>query len=394
MKVVPAIGLVLALSISTPAGFAADFNGDGTNDIAIFRPSSGLWAIRDGARVYFGGSGDEPMPGDYDGDGTVDIAIFRESNGLWAVDGGLRDYFGGSGDVPIAGIQAGGGGSPWQRSVATGDLYYFDGNIGIGVANPSAPLMISENSTPTFPQMILYEQGTNDYARLTFRLAASSDFFTLAGMPKNTTADARMHIYYNETGNLMSFTGDGKVGIGTGDPAERLTVKMGGTEWTQPHLALEASDSTDKWDFTIGSSNRLYVGFNETSLFYARTDGGLRMENGTGGYYSATTHSWVNGSTRSIKQDIKPNEMNVGEILDKVNIVNYRYKREAAADENAPYHIGFIAEDTPELLSSKERNGMVTGDCIGLLLAAVKEQQSEIERLSREIKLLKSSTPR
>jgi hypothetical protein len=34
---------------------AADFNGDGTNDIGIFRPSIGLWAIRGGARVYFGG---------------------------------------------------------------------------------------------------------------------------------------------------------------------------------------------------------------------------------------------------------------------------------------------------------------------------------------------------
>ena len=170
------------------------------------------------------------MPGDYDGDGTVDIAIFRESTGLWAVDGGARYYFGGVGDVPLPGIPASVGGSPWQRSVATSDLYYLAGNIGIGVANPSAPLMISEDSTTTFPQMMLYEQGTNDYARLTFRLAASSDFFTIAGMPKNTTTDARMHIYYNETGNLMSFTGDGKVGIGTDNPTGLLQVSSDTTK--------------------------------------------------------------------------------------------------------------------------------------------------------------------
>jgi hypothetical protein len=109
MKRVLTMIVVLALVASVPVGFSADFNGDGTNDIGIFRPSTGLWAIRDGARVYFGGIGDEPMPGDYDGDGTVDIAIFRPSTGLWAVDGGLRAYFGGSGDVPLPGILARGG---------------------------------------------------------------------------------------------------------------------------------------------------------------------------------------------------------------------------------------------------------------------------------------------
>ena len=41
----------------------SDFDGDGTADIAIFRPSSGLWAIHRVTRVYFGGSGDLPVGG-------------------------------------------------------------------------------------------------------------------------------------------------------------------------------------------------------------------------------------------------------------------------------------------------------------------------------------------
>ncbi len=80
---------------------AADFSGDGTNDIGIFRPSSGLWAIRGVTRAYFGTSGDTPMPGDYNGDGTVDIAIFRPNSGLWAVRNLTRVYFGGSDDLPL-----------------------------------------------------------------------------------------------------------------------------------------------------------------------------------------------------------------------------------------------------------------------------------------------------
>ena len=78
-----------------------DYNGDGTIDPAIFRPGSGLWAAQAITRVYFGGSGDIPIPGDYNGDGINDPAIFRPSINLWAIRGITRRYFGASGDSPV-----------------------------------------------------------------------------------------------------------------------------------------------------------------------------------------------------------------------------------------------------------------------------------------------------
>jgi len=80
---------------------SSDYNGDGTSDIAIFRWTSGLWAIRDLTRVYFGQSGDIPVPGDYDGDGNSDIAIFRSANSLWSVRNLTRAYFGAEKDLPV-----------------------------------------------------------------------------------------------------------------------------------------------------------------------------------------------------------------------------------------------------------------------------------------------------
>lgn len=91
---------------------SADFDGDGTNDIGIFRKDSGLWAIRGITRVYFGSSTDQTMPGDYNGNGTVDIAVYRPANGLWAVRSTTRVYFGSSSDEPIVGINATRS-SPW-----------------------------------------------------------------------------------------------------------------------------------------------------------------------------------------------------------------------------------------------------------------------------------------
>ena len=108
---------VLARLFQSPPASAThtDFNGDGTSDIAIFRDSSGLWAIRGISRFYFGGSGDEPVPGDYNGDGTTEGGIFRPTSGLWALRGVSRIYFGGSSDQPIPGDYDGDG--AWDTAI-------------------------------------------------------------------------------------------------------------------------------------------------------------------------------------------------------------------------------------------------------------------------------------
>ena len=80
---------------------SSDYNGDGTSDIAIFRWTSGLWAIRDLTRAYFGTSGDIPVPGDYDGDGNSDISIYRPDTSLWSVRNVTRAYFGDENDIPV-----------------------------------------------------------------------------------------------------------------------------------------------------------------------------------------------------------------------------------------------------------------------------------------------------
>jgi len=108
---------------------AADFNGDGRDDVGVFRPASGLWAVRGVTRAYFGGVGDIPVPGDYNLSGSDDIAIYRPSSGLWAVRGVTRAYFGAGSDLPF-----GAGGGRWLP--VGGALCYNGGRIGLGTANP------------------------------------------------------------------------------------------------------------------------------------------------------------------------------------------------------------------------------------------------------------------
>ena len=198
---------------------AADFNGDGYDDVAVFRPSTGLWAVRLYTRAYFGQAGDIPVPGRFLSPSHDSITIFRPSSGLWASLGGSQPrYFGQPGDIPIGAVSPG-----WMRN--GNDIFYDSGRVGVGLASPAASLEVDANSTTLIPQLLLYETSSTDSARLSFKRSGSSNRFTIAGMPHNTTASARLHIHYNQTGNLMSFTGEGRVGIGTSNPVNTLDIR-------------------------------------------------------------------------------------------------------------------------------------------------------------------------
>ncbi len=89
------------LRADRPVVDSGDYNGDGTSEIALFRPGGGVWALRGLSRFSFGSAADVPATGDYDGDGTSDPGVFRPASGLWAARALTRLYFGSSSDVSV-----------------------------------------------------------------------------------------------------------------------------------------------------------------------------------------------------------------------------------------------------------------------------------------------------
>ncbi|MGI8788462.1 MAG: FG-GAP-like repeat-containing protein [Pyrinomonadaceae bacterium] len=111
-----------------------DFDGDRRIDAAVFRPSNGVWYIRQSSNnqafyKQFGAATDRRVSGDFDGDGKTDVAIYRD--GLWAVlqssnNGQTYRQFGATTDAVAAGDYDGDGKTDF--AVFRDGVYYILNN--------------------------------------------------------------------------------------------------------------------------------------------------------------------------------------------------------------------------------------------------------------------------
>ena len=125
-----------SVSVIRPADF--DYDGDGRDDLSVFRPSDQIWYLNNSQSGFaanrFGLANDKLVPADFDGDGKTDIAVFRE--GVWYWINSSNNQFnafqlGLAGDIPQPADFDGDGRSEivvWRRSEATWYVYNLENN--------------------------------------------------------------------------------------------------------------------------------------------------------------------------------------------------------------------------------------------------------------------------
>jgi hypothetical protein len=104
--------LVRLLPQPVPIKHKYDFDGDGKDDVAVFRPGNQVWYVNQSTNGFtarqFGLSTDKPVAADYDADGKADIAVFRD--GVWYWMRSSNNTFasaltGQAGDIPQGGFK-------------------------------------------------------------------------------------------------------------------------------------------------------------------------------------------------------------------------------------------------------------------------------------------------
>ena len=125
-----------------------------------------------------------------------------------------------------------------------------------------------------------------------------------------------------------------------------------------------------------------------TGLFTFATDVNLANHNVNNGG-TITAVSFVQTSKEEFKKNISKFNKNALELVKNGDVYEYNYKEENDSDKK---HIGFVIGKeykVPKEIISENGNGIDTYSVEGVLWKAVQELQKEIEKIKKEIKILK-----
>ncbi len=177
---------------------------------------------------------------------------------------------------------------------------------------------------------------------------------------------------------------NGKFGVGTQTPTYPMELKTTGRNAT---FVLQRTDggainfvnATPAYgQFGTGNDYPVRILVNQMWRMSLNTDNSLSMVNGA----SCTAGGvWTNASSRELKENIEGLTVDEAqEALAELSPVKYNYKA-----DKAEKHVGFIAEDVPALVASKDRKSLSPMDVVAVLTKVVQEQQKTIADLNSRI---------
>ena len=250
------------------------------------------------------------------------------------------------------------------------------GNVGIGTADPKAPLHVA-NYMAVGPFSATGGQGGIDVTGKVAELGFVKR--TLTSWPSAPVAGDRF-VWYNpdgtarlwthERGDLLTVKNTGEVSIPKGAILNGVAIGVDPPGNVNFNWAYETLGTTDKrWNLRLHSFNSIYFHVNNQK---AASKGVAKDGNWT-------------GSTREIKNNICDfTAQEAIEILADLNPIKFSYR----SDEKNKLHAGFIAEEVPDIIASPDKKMISEIDIVAVLTKVVQKQQEKIADLSKKIELL------
>jgi hypothetical protein len=133
------------------------------------------------------------------------------------------------------------------------------------------------------------------------------------------------------------------------------------------------------WDIATGSSKNVMNFFNNVG-------GNVMILSPTGNL--SIKGALTQGSSRTLKENISAlSGKEALETLADLSPVKFKY----IADTDQVNHVGFIAEDVPDLVATADRKGLSAMDIVGVLTKAVQEQPQTILALTEKVTALEAA---
>jgi hypothetical protein len=271
----------------------------------------------------------------------------------------------------------------------------------------------SSNTYGTYNVMLGYQAGTLTttgsyntflgYQAGTMNVTGAGNLFLGYQSGLNETGSNKLYIENSNSSSPLvwgDFSSDifainGKIGVNTHAPAFPMEMKQTGANAS---IVVDRTDGATNYinatatsgNFGTVTNHVLRLVVNSLWRMRLHIDNSLTMKNGA----SCTAGGvWTNASSRDLKENI--NDLTTEQAfdaLDSLQPVTYNYRADKE-DE----HVGFIAEDVPELVATKDRKGMSPMDVVAVLTKVLqeqqkisREQQKTIEGLKQEIAELKA----
>ena len=185
---------------------------------------------------------------------------------------------------------------------------------------------------------------------------------------------------------------EGKVGIGTTNPEGGIHL-VGATD-PPGGVIIEAVEEDRAFIYFTTDTGVIFDTFRNSDgrrlPVLLQPNGGVvgigtatpnhPLEMGSGAHVTAGG-VWTDASSRAYKENIQHLTIDAAlSALEALEPVQYNYKVDP--EDN---HLGFIAEDVPDLVASKNRKGMSPMDVVAVLTKVVQQQQQQIAELKARL---------
>ena len=226
-----------------------------------------------------------------------------------------------------------------------------NGRVGVETQTPTYQLDVTGKNVPR--------------SQLHFSLAGADTGGWVTSVGENNFFLSSGAMYDQSAGGWIQKSSDGKAVIaGSGAAGYRVFTASGtsvGSAINPPPLRLQIDYSGN-------------MGINTPA------DPTVAIDTGTGAYLSLGG-AWTNNSSRNAKENIESLDSREALVtLASLDPVKFNYKADASEK-----HVGFIAEDVPDLVATKDRKGLSPMDIVAVLTKVVQEQQTPNANLVKKL---------